>query len=234
MIEDEGFRGHSPQWSADGKLIAYYDPGFSATVVFDFAAGTAEFVNNPFGVAGALSPDGKWVVFAQPVLEGTTARHNLRIAGVTGFDVRGLTSAVNPGETANDNGDNIHTHDIFDLTNLEDPINDTMPTWNPNGSQIAFVRQYIDERYTRGSQVHLLDIETGEIKPLFLDARYANGFMHWDISGTQLVIQRFPELDAEGNPSSGGTPEVWVYDLDNDELTLIEQNAYLPRWVGSG
>jgi hypothetical protein len=45
------------------------------------------------------------------------------------------------------------------------------------------------------------------------------------------VIQRFPELDASGQPNSSGQAEIWTYDLASGVLTKVAVNGFFPRWV---
>jgi hypothetical protein len=69
------------------------------------------------------------------------------------------------------------------------------------------------------------------VEPLLIEPRYYHGFFFWSPQGDQLVIHRFPEFNEDGSPNTTGRPEIWTYDLETENLTMIAQNAMFPRWV---
>ena len=100
-----------------------------------------------------------------------------------------------------------------------------------NGNALAVARRYYDDRYTQGNQIVLMNPDDGSVRQLTDDARYANAFFTWDPTGSQLVIQRFPELDENGQPNMSGRPEIWTYDVNTGEMAEIAENGFHPRWV---
>ena len=206
LLTDSQLLGDSPVWSGDGSRIAVFDSSSGGILVYSFLDTSITLIPSRTGSVGTLSPDGSQLVFPEMLLDGNMTRSTLKIADLA-------------------------TNDFTDLTNPDEPIDDGMPIWNPNGRYLAVGRQYLDNRYTRGSQVYLYDTQTDLVTPLIFDERYTNGFFSWDATGQRLVVQRFPELDENGSPTQGGTPEVWTYDLETDTLTLIATNANRPRWI---
>jgi len=86
-------------------------------------------------------------------------------------------------------------------------------------------RRYLDERYTPGQQIYLLDVETGEAEPLVVDARYNHAAVSWDPSGERILFQRFALQEADARP------EIWMLDLTTNEVRRIVENACLPAWA---
>lgn len=209
LFTDSQTLGYSPEWSGDGNRIAVFDSASGGVLVYDFRTGSAQSIPSRYGSTGALSPNGEQVVFPDMTRKGEQMYANLKIADLA-------------------------SKQFTDLTNPDDPINDTGAVWNPDGTKLAIARQYIDDRWTRGPQVYLLDPNTKAIQPLVVDKRYSSSFFEWSPDGTQLLMQRFPELTETGEENQNGRPEIWTYDLSSHALSKIVVNAFLPRWVPNG
>jgi|FLYN01.1.fsa_nt_gi Tol biopolymer transport system component len=206
LFADSQVLGHTPQWSADGSRIMVFDVASQGIVVYDFTTDDIALIPSRYGSTGALSPDGTRLVFPELIFDGSQARSHLQIADLT-------------------------TREFSALTPTEEPIDDDMAAWHPDGQRIAIARRYLDDRWTRGRQIYLLNVENGSVEPLVVDGQYANGWFSWDPNGRQLVIQRFPELDASGQPNSAGQAEIWTYDLASGELKRVAVNGFFPRWL---
>jgi Tol biopolymer transport system component len=209
LFSDSQILGYAPQWSEDGQRIIVYDNNSIGILVYDFTDGSLLVIPTRSGGGDvALSPDGRLVVFPLLIIDQATggARTTLQMA-------------------------DLETGRIDDLTHPDDPIDDATSAWHPDGRYLALARRYMDDRYTRGRQIYLLDTETGDVTPLVVDGRYFNGFFFWDPSGDQLVMQRFPELTEAGESNPAGRPEIWTYQLETGTLTQVATNAMFPRWV---
>lgn len=206
LFSDLQILGYNPQWSADGGRIAIFNRD-QGILVFDFLDNSLAVVPNRTGSLGTLSPDGTRLVFPDLVItQGEPVRSYLQMADIDG-------------------------QEIIPLGDPSAPLQDERVQWHPDGDQLAIARRYHDDRYTRGYQVYLLNVDDLSAEPLTQDERYANGFFFFDPTGDQLVIQRFPELNADGQPNTEGRPEIWTYSLTADELTQVAVNAFHPRWV---
>lgn len=206
LFNDSQLLGFDPQWSADGARIAVFDPGTAAILVYDFNTGSIIGVPSRAGSSGALSPDGRRLVYPEiPIIDGVSVRPFMRLV-------------------------ELDTGSQTDLSTPDDPFEDTRAVWHPDGVRLAIARRYLDDRYTRGYQIVLLNTQTGALEQLTDDPRYANQFFWFDPTGERLLIQRFPELDANMQPNSTGRPEIWALDLATRTMTLLASNAYLPRW----
>ncbi len=208
LFTDNQILGYSPQWSADGSKIAVFDNNSRGILVYNFEDGSMTLVPSRSGSDMALSPDGSLLVFPRLIFEdgSASARSILQYADLV------------DGE-------------VDDLIDPDQPVDDTQIAWNPDGRHLAVARRYTDERETRTRQLALIDTETGESRDLIFDPRYFNGFFSWNPQGSELVIQRFPEMTAEGEFNPAGRPEIWTYNLADEALTQVAENAYLPNWV---
>jgi Tol biopolymer transport system component len=206
LFTESQILGFDPQWSADGSRIAVIDPGAGAILVYDFEQGSIIGVPSRAGSSGALSPDGTRLVYPEiTLIDGGAARQFLRVVDLA-------------------DGSQI------DLGTLDDPYEDARAIWHPDGTRLAVARRYLDERHTRGYQIVLINPDTGEIEQLTDDPRYNNQFFWFDPTGTRLLMQRFPELDANMQPNASGRPEIWTLELASREMIMLATNAYLPRW----
>jgi hypothetical protein len=207
LFSDSQILGYSPQWSANGDRIAVFDNTNQGILVYDFTNENILVIPSRYGSAGVFSPDGNRVVFPELLLiEGQEARSYLKMAD------------LETGETTN-------------LSNPDEPVDDSQAAWSPDGQHVAISRRYVDDRYTRTRQIYLLNVDDLSVETLIFEERYANGVFVWDPNGEALVLQRFPELDENGQPNPSARPEIWTYDLASETLTQVATNAYLPRWV---
>jgi hypothetical protein len=207
LFNESQILGFDPQWSADGSRIAVFDPASGAILVYDFNTGNITGVPSRAGSSGALSPDGMRIAYPEvPIVDGVSVRPFIRIV-------------------------DLNTGSQTDLGTPDDPYEDTRAVWHPDGTRLAVARRYLDDRYTRGYQIVLVDPETRAAEPLTEDVRYNNLTFWFDPLGTTLLMQRFPELDENMQPNALGRPEIWTLDLASRALTRVATNAFLPRWA---
>jgi dipeptidyl aminopeptidase/acylaminoacyl peptidase len=205
LFSETQILGYSPQWSADGTRIALYDRASVGTLVHDLTDGRILLVPNSSGAVGALSPDGRRLAYTDLVLgDGGGARSRLKVVDL-------------------DSGSEIA------LTNAPEGVNDQRAQWLPDGARLLVARQ--DQAVARGSQIVLVDLATLDSTPITDDPRYANAFFWIDPTGTQVLVQRFPELDENMEPDPLARPEIWTIDLETRAGAMIAHNGYLPRWV---
>ncbi len=207
LFADSQILGYGPEWSPDGRLLAVFDNSSQAILVYDFEQDEVMSIPSNHGTVGAFSPDGQQLVYPQVVLMEGGARSHLAIASL---ETRRLTS----------------------LTPPEEPVDDQRAAWSPDGRFLALGRRYLDDRYTSGRPVYLLDTETGEVALLLDGQRYYNGYFEWAPAGQQLVVQRFPQPPEDGPPPADPPrPEIWVVDVADGSQTRVATNAFWPRWV---
>ena len=207
LFEDTQILGYGVQWSADGQTISFFDNSVPGIAVYDFMGESLEVIASEHGTSGTLSSDGNTLVFPEVRFQQGQVRTRLLKATLDAGIVQPLTPENN------------------------NALDDDVAVWHPDGEQLAVGRRYWDDRYTRGLQIYLMDAETGEASPLIVDDRYAHGFFEWDANGEQLVMQRFPQLNEQGDVNTGGRPEIWTYDVESDTLTRVAENGFFPKWV---
>ncbi len=206
LFKENQILGYEAQWSADGSRIAEMDRGSASIVVYDFKSGKIAAIGSTAGTSGTLSPDGKTLIYPDlvPDSSGTGALVNkLRIV-------------------------NVDTGTFDTLTDPDASDNDQRALWNPDGKTVAVARQ---SPSARGAQIVLVDMDTKETRPITDDPHYANLLFWWDPTGTELVAQRFPVLDANNEVNPNGLPEIWTLNVASGEKTNLVSNGFLPRWV---
>ncbi len=206
LSSDSQAIGYAPTWSPDGSRVAVFDSSSQGIMIYDLAQDSAAFIPSQHGTVGEFSPDGTRLIFPDVILrEGQGARTHLRIA-------------------------DLETRRFTDLTDPDEPVDDERGVWRPDGQAIAVARRYLDNRYTQGRQIYLIDVDGGNAAPLVVDPAYYHGFFAWDPAGRQLVIQRFPQA-ASQNQAAEIRPEIWVFDVGDNGLIQVANNAFQPRWV---
>ncbi|MBN1202894.1 MAG: PD40 domain-containing protein [Anaerolineae bacterium] len=195
--------GEQPVWSPDGRRIAVFDPGAQAVRVIDLVTGRDDLFTGAQGLTGHFSPDGSKLVIA------------VLVRGLLGPEFYTHLEMID-----------FQTGERTRISGAEDaPVDDVGGVWSPDGSKLLIARRYLDERYTPGRQIVLLDMTAGETESLVVDAAYTHSALSWDAAGTRIVYQR-TALD-----SPEALPEVWTLDLVTGEQTLVVENALLPAWV---
>lgn len=209
LFEDSQILGYSPQWSGNGQRIAVFDQASSGILIYDFTDGSTSLVPSRYGDVGSLSPNGEKLVFPEMVRKGNQMFAHLRIADLA-------------------------NQAFSELTPQDEPIDDTSAVWHPDGQRLAIARKYTDDRFTQGHQVYLLDSISGDAVPLVEDRIYNSSFFEWNPEGEKLLMQRFPMLTESGDFNNNGLPEIWIYDLETENLLKVAEDAFHPRWVAAG
>ncbi|NLX11135.1 MAG: hypothetical protein GXY36_15925 [Chloroflexi bacterium] len=203
LFDDAQILGAEPVWSPDGSRVAAFDAALPGIRVRDLATGDETLIPTLQGITGRFSPDGQTLVY--PVL----------VRGALGQEFYTHLEAVD-----------LQTVERVQLSGPEDtPLEDSDAAWSPDGSRLAITRRYLDERFTPGRQIYLLDPATLEVEPLVVDAAYNHAVLSWDQTGTRLVFQRLRLGQAEAQP------EVWIVDVASGDLTQVAAGAFSPRWV---
>jgi Tol biopolymer transport system component len=122
LIDDDGgaILGTGAVWSEDGSHIAFFDNAGGNILVYRFEDGSLRVVRSSMGVAGALSPNGNYLVYP----EISVNRGILRL-----FDTE--------------------TNLIRDISNPADLADEQYATWSLDGRYVAIGRRPGDMRGTQ-------------------------------------------------------------------------------------
>lgn len=203
LFADTQILGVSPTWSPTGQAIAVFDASIPGIRIHDYSTGEDLFIETVQEIVGWWSPDGQTLIY--PVL----------VRGRSGSQFYSQLERAA-----------LDTGSIIRVSGPEDaPVEDGEGVWSPDGQRVAVTRSYLDDRYTLGKQIYLLDVKTGEVEPLVVDSSYYHAGLHWDSSGQRLVFQRYPLQQADARPS------IWVYDLATAQLQHVAENAMVPQWI---
>jgi len=203
LFADAQMLGATPSWSPTGQRIAVFDTAASGIRVYDYASGSNVMIESLVGVVGHWSPDGKKLIYPE-ITRGSLGSEFYTTLEITDFETMTRVPLGDPGGIPVDDGDGV---------------------WSPDGQWLLVTRRYLDNRYTPGKQLYLLDPEMGEAQPLVVDAAYYHAGAHWDPSGERIIFQRYPLQQA------GARPGVWMVDLATGELRQVAENAMLPQWL---
>ena len=206
LFSDSQMLGYGLQWSGDGNRITVYDYNSQGIVYHQFSPDSTAIIPSQYGGSGWLSPDGMQVAYPSVLLDASQARSYLTVV-------------------------NMETQDSHTLTSPDDPIDDDTAAWSPDGTMLAVGRRYLDNRYTRGKQLYLVNPVDGNAQELLVDPEYQLGIFVWDPNGTQLLLQRFPDPVAMNDPNNPGLPEIWTIDIATKKLVKVADNAFYPRWI---
>ncbi len=206
LFDDSQKLGFGVQWSRDGDRLTVFDYNSQGILYHQFSANTTAIVPSRYGSTGALSPDGNRIVFPEIIIEENQARSYLQLV-------------------------DMEKEEITPLTSPQGPNDDDTAAWSPDGVHLAIGRRYLDDRYTRGKQLYLLNVNDGSVLPLLLDPAYQMGIFIWDPTGEQMLIQRFPDPTVLNDPENPGRPEIWTMNVETKALTQVAIDAFYPRWV---
>jgi Tol biopolymer transport system component len=198
----------SPTWSSTGWL-SYYDLELRAFILLHPTNGKVLEFSNDTGEPGAWSPGGDAfvapeIVFTPPP-EGMDDFSQLAASHLMRFDLA--------------------TQEFHNLSQGL-TIEDTFPSFSPNGSILALTRKFLDEhRWTPGRQIWIMAVESGETQSLTDSPSFNHFSITWSPEGNKLAYLRF-NLDHLTDPG-----ELWVVKLDSNEHVQIIAGGYSPLWI---
>ncbi|MFP4322515.1 MAG: Ig-like domain-containing protein [Anaerolineales bacterium] len=204
MFEDTQVTAHSATYSPNGNRVAVVTTNPIGILVQDFVGQDQVFIETIQGIIGDFSPDSTRLVY--PIIVrgavGSSFYPQLELVDLVAQERVAITGANNA------------------------PIEDSTGTWRPTGTnELAVTRRFLDNRYTESLQVYLLNAGTREAEPLIVDEAYNHGFLAWSPDGSMLTMQRL------SRSTPGARPEIWVYNVPQDALQQIANDAFMPDFI---
>lgn len=240
----------TPTWSPDGNLVAYERQeialggglGPKRIWVYDLEKRENRRIfedSQVLGYGAVWSPVGRTIAFYDANVQ------SIRVMDLNSGEQRMLFSQLWEISSFSADGQKLVYSDIrqvergfypqiwvADLNSegvpellVSDPQEDQSPIWSPDGVWVVFSRRNLDWQRDWGSQVTLYNTQSGELRQITSDTIYNNAGYRWDMSSRYLLIQRY-NLKAS-RPST----ELWVYDLQTDELSLFTGDGFDGRWL---
>lgn len=208
LTNDREMLGSQPVWSGDGSRLAFYDANSQQVVVYSFAEPdeTARLTGFPGGggSVGALSPDGRQLIFPEYVISSPEPHLTFRVADLIGGSVRPLTQA---NEAAND-------HAV---------------TWHPDGQHVVITRTYPDRR---GNEVYRVDLPAGSVEPLIADEDYQQTTVRFSPDGSRIALDRYNLAEADATSTVEIWTYKFADDgLADGTLTQAAADGFLPKWM---
>ncbi|MCB0169686.1 MAG: PD40 domain-containing protein [Anaerolineae bacterium] len=198
VFDDNQILGYGATWASDGRWLSYIAPSSQGVQVFNVDDGRNFVVPSRLGGLAVWDPAGESLLVAdlQPSDEG--------------FAVHLLKASPETGE-------------LVDLSGEKQLVEDTSPTWSPDGAWIALTRKAAGA--SMGKQVWLMRSDGSEAHSLTNDTEIHHGLPAWSPDGRYLAFQRFPlrEIDAK--------PSIWLFDLETEDLHQLAADSNRPTWI---
>lgn len=209
LFDDFEVQGRYPRWSPTNEQIAFSLTEPTGILIYDFASTETLFVPSQQGLTGIYSPDG--TQFAYPTLRfGEVMQRyytHIELLSVPTFgedDTEPTISRISGDVTA--------------------PVEDGQAALHSDGQRVVVTRRYLDNRYTRGSQLYLIDMTTDTVTPLVVDAGYHHAAISWHPIEDWVLYQRNDLADTR-------RIELWLLDLSTMETRLIYDDGYMPKFL---
>jgi Tol biopolymer transport system component len=207
-----------PHWSSDRNL-AYYDETLNEIHIVDLTIQSNPIdlyaISSELGIVGNWSPDGEYFIFPDVVILEETFERN----EVTGDEFPLFYSHIFRLSLSMGLVNDLSGTD-FGL------VEDASPAYSPDGFWIAFTRKFLDEdRWSLGRQLWLMRSDgTGAVQ-ITQDPEYNHFSISWSPDSKLLTFVRMNQNNLTQ------PPEIWLYDLEDGRLILLESGGYLPQWV---
>jgi TolB protein len=199
--------------------LAYYDETSNQIIIVDLNIQSEPIevfsIPSELGIVGNWSPDGSYLVFPNLVFLDETFKKNED----TGNEFPLFYSHIFQF--------NLRTGLVYDLIGSDfDLVEDTSPVYSPDGYWIAFTRKFLDEeRWSLGHQLWLMRSDGTDAKQITQDPEFNHFSISWSPGSASLTMVRMDQNNLTQ------TPEIWLYELETEQLILLESEGFLPQWV---
>lgn len=211
-LGDPANQTRTPQWGPDGR-VSFYDAARQAIVVQDPVTGAVTFIPSDSGEVGTWSPDGRYIVFSEIVLDNSLA--------IT--ETASLTQTV--AYYSHLQRVEIATNATLDLSG-PGVVEDASPVYSFSGEWVAFTRRGLSaELWTPGREIWLMRADGSEARPLTNEPFYTHSALAWSPDDQWLAYMRLDATDL------AATPEIWIIGADGSGARRLVTGGYSPEWL---
>ena len=203
--------GYGVRFSPDGVWLSYVSPADEGVVLYRLADGQQRLLSSRVGRPAAFSPDSAAVIISDLTLEGSPTAPDGDVPAPIQESSRVFLYRMVLAEEGRER------------LSADLPVDDSAPTWSPDGAWIAFGRAPADA--ASGRQLWLMRPDGSAARALTSEPNLFHGPPAWSPDGTTLLYQRFDLSDP------AAMPEVWLMNLDDSTQTLVAPGGYLPAWL---
>jgi len=171
LYPDGVTQGVSPNWSPDGKKIAFYDPNALGIRIRDFDGNNDFLLGTSREQSGSWSPDSNKFIFVDDIIDNSLPYSNLYEVDIQTSSVSQLLRDKNGSEEYGS------------------------PVWSPDGKTVAMGVRQIDSGVTK--QIWLFDFQENTRKVITTNPTYINAAPQWKPDGNAIVFQQ-AQLGASG------------------------------------
>ena len=215
LLAESGFdslNSHSARWSADGRYLSYFKPDARVLIVIDFAGNAIQLIPTNLEIMGDWSPMAYKLAYTELTF-GQQSNHE---------------HEDELGDVITHTNTNLYSHLV--LTDIEEgksvdlsqdkEVDDGAPAWHPDGNSIATGRTFTGS----GRQMWILTLGDGESRALTDDPFNHHTSPAWSPDGNKLAFMQVESAEV------GGSPDIWILDVDEGEMALAAKNAFMPNW----
>jgi Tol biopolymer transport system component len=164
LYQDSQVLGYGPEWSPDGRRLAFFDGSVGGIRVLDLMGGGEMILPTYMGLVGTFSPDGQQMLYTDIQ---TQQERVVSILYLADFATQTLTRPFSESANLSDFG---------------------TPAWSPTGEWIVLAAR--DQTGGPGKQLWMMHPDGTAARPITNDPAYTHGSYHWDAWGETLVYQR--------------------------------------------
>ena len=212
LLEDSQAYGNTARFSPIGNWVSYFSHQDDGVFIYNFEDGRSQFFPSEVGMPAAWSPNSDQVILPD------------------------LDLVIIHGDEGDDHFD--HTHDYQSATHLfiadietgsmetvSDDLNveDTVPSWSPDGQWIAFGRR--PAKTGAGRQLWLMRPDGTDARALTNDPDVNYGPPLWSPDGRFLLFQRLSLLEPQKEPG------IWALDIESGEQNELVMSGMQPQLV---